>query len=127
MEIAALYAKREGLSKFVNVEDGLKRIRNNKKLYLMIFKSFLAETHFDTLKEQIENKNFEEAVKTAHLIKGLVGNLSLDAAYEKCVFIESQLKGGEDVTQTLADMQEIFEETLQCIDIVLTHLDELEI
>ena len=127
MTIPGLNEAYPNLKKFIDVEDGLKRIRNNKKLYTMIMNSFLADTHLGELQQQIENGDSENAAKTAHLIKGLVGNLSLTAAYDMCVSIEAQLKSGGDASAALVEMLEVFDSTIEDINIVLGVLPDLEV
>lgn len=82
-------------SPYIEVEEALHRCRDNKGLYAKLLKSF--ENHyvkFDDIKRMVAEGQEEPARETAHTLKGLAGNLSLNALFNKLVEIEGTMKTG---------------------------------
>lgn len=117
------------LGRYVDVADGLSRIRNNKRVYRMILSSFVQDTHYDELRAQLALGDAEAVRVTAHTIKGLAANLSLPALLELTLVFEARLKAaialGSSALPDAGPMGEAMEKTVECIGIVLQHLDEL--
>lgn len=63
-------------------DEGLQRCMNNEAFYLKMVNRFLEDKSFDKLKKEIASGNLEEAFKTSHALKGVLGNLSLTPLYE---------------------------------------------
>jgi signal transduction histidine kinase/CheY-like chemotaxis protein/HPt (histidine-containing phosphotransfer) domain-containing protein len=57
--------------------DGLRRLGNRRNLYETILETFLqeAEEEFPHLQELVDDKQWNEVVKSAHKIKGIAGNV----------------------------------------------------
>jgi len=105
-----------GFKEYIDIESGLGRVMNNKKIYSSILKSFLGSSYFEEMRTQIQSNDLENAERSAHTIKGVAANLSLTALYETSVLIEKQLKEGSDTGQTLIDMEFILNETKKSIE-----------
>ncbi|MDR0707458.1 MAG: Hpt domain-containing protein [Treponema sp.] len=104
---------------YVNQEEGLKRVMNNKKLYVKLLTKFKNETNLTELLHFIEEKNYEKAETCAHTLKGLSGNLSLAALYEKATALDAQLKDHVIDAGTVAGITACFNETQKAIDEIL--------
>nr|WP_325180240.1 Hpt domain-containing protein [uncultured Oscillibacter sp.] len=60
-----------------NYDDALGRLRSERLVQKFVLK-FLADGSYDLLCRSLEEKNYEEAFRAAHTIKGVCQNLSID-------------------------------------------------
>lgn len=80
----------------IDMENGLKRVAGNKKLYLKILLQF-SESNRDFKDEvlnAIEIKDHELAVRTAHSMKGVSGNLGATQLFQETKILEGLLHEG---------------------------------
>lgn len=61
----------------VERERTLNRFMGNEKLYLEFLRKFPVDKSYEGLHKNILHKNFENAFKCAHTLKGVVANLGL--------------------------------------------------
>ena len=116
------------LSRYIDVAGGMKRILNNKKVYGMLLKSFVGDTHYTALCEQLAGGDVSTAEREAHTIKGVAANLSLPLVYEISEGINSRLKSGNvDVLEDLDRLGKAIEKTVEYMGIILTHIDDIEL
>ena len=127
MQLADFFMINSGLEKYVDVADGLNRIRNNKTVYKVILNSFVKGNQFEEMKQQLEAGSIEDAIRSAHTLKGIAANLSLPVLYEVSLEAESQLKNGESVDDILPRMDEILTKTKTFVNTVLENLNDLEV
>ena len=64
-----------------NYEDVLRRLRSEALIRKFTLK-FLEDQSYIQLKQALENKNYEDAFRGAHTLKGVCQNLSFDRLYE---------------------------------------------
>ena len=64
-----------------NYEDVLGRL-NNEALIRKFVLMFLEDSSYMQLKQAMADKNYEEAFRSAHTLKGVCQNLSFDRLYE---------------------------------------------
>ncbi len=86
----------------VDVEDGLNRLRGNKKLYvklLLHMKKDLPGLQ-EKMAESLSTGNFQDMAQHAHTVKGMAGNLSATDLQEASAQLEAAVK--------LGDIAEIF-------------------
>ncbi len=107
---------------YVDAEGALARIRGNKTVLKALLNSFMKNTQFAQLKTEVAAGDTEAAAKSAHAIKGVAANLSLPAANEMAALLESKLKSGLNVTESVAEMEEIMAKTFSAIETVLSQL-----
>jgi len=112
------------VKKYIDVEDGLKRIRDNKKLYIRMLKMVLASEEFGKLKAALDADDYDNGEKAAHSIKGITGNLSLPALFNTSVDLMQQLKTGPADPKTAADFWEYWDITEKYINEVINTLSE---
>ena len=86
------YGNNLEMKKYIDIDDGLNRIRGNKKLYLKMLKMILINEEFDKIKEYVKAADYDGAEKSAHSIKGMAGNLSLPRLFEQSVELMRQFK-----------------------------------
>lgn len=61
----------------VDVNGTLERFMNNEPIYEKFLKKFLADTNYSQLEKTIGERDYTEALKYAHTLKGVSGNLGL--------------------------------------------------
>jgi HPt (histidine-containing phosphotransfer) domain-containing protein len=104
---------------YINREEGLKRVMNNKKLYIRLLTKFKTGTNIDELLAFIQAQDYEKAQIAAHTLKGLSGNLALTALYEQSIAIEALIKEHTVETAAVDALTACFNDTLKAIDEVL--------
>jgi HPt (histidine-containing phosphotransfer) domain-containing protein len=98
---------------YINMADGVKRVANNKALYLRLLKNFVAKPHIEELLAAIEKGDFKTAALESHTIKGVAANLSFPELYSVMQVLESELKEGKTEGFDLALAQSCVETTVK--------------
>ena len=80
-----------------NVEEGLTRCMNNEEFYIMLVNKVLTDNKLDLLEQQIKEKNLDAAFETAHALKGMYANLSLDPITKPVTETTELLRSRSDV------------------------------
>ncbi|MBR6288130.1 MAG: Hpt domain-containing protein [Acholeplasmatales bacterium] len=80
-----------------NTKEGLDRCMNNETFYLRLVDKAINDDSFIKLKDELENKNYDEAFKIAHSLKGVLGNLSLTPLYDLAVEITENLRNVAEI------------------------------
>jgi two-component system sensor histidine kinase/response regulator len=81
----------------IDVVLGLKRVAGNRKLYFKLLRDFYRDypAAVQKIEEAIVGKRDEEALRLAHTLKGVAGNLGAMDLYTAAEEVESALKAGE--------------------------------
>lgn len=61
-----------------NTKEGIERCMNNEEFYIMLVNKALSDDKLNKLKQQLLDKDLDAAFETAHALKGMYSNLSLD-------------------------------------------------
>jgi HPt (histidine-containing phosphotransfer) domain-containing protein len=104
---------------YVNEEDGLKRVVNNKKLYVKLLTQFRTSYNLDELIAFSVAQEWEKAQAAAHTIKGIAANLSLTELFNQSLDAETQIKGKSLKPESLESLKLCFAETLTAVDKVI--------
>jgi len=104
---------------YINVNEGLKRVMNNTKLFCNLLTKFKAYTHVNEIETSIAEGDIEKARVAAHTLKGLAANLSLAELYKQIAELEMHLKEGKKDTAQLVLVKEIHTQTLLEADKVI--------
>ena len=80
-----------------NTKEGLDRCMNNEDFYLRLVDKAINDDSFIKLKDELEKKNYDEAFKIAHSLKGVLGNLSLTPLYDLAVEITENLRISKEI------------------------------
>ena len=93
-----------------NTREGLTRCMNNEEFYIMLVKKALADRRLDQLENQIADNDLEAAFETAHALKGMYANLSLDPLTKPVSEITEMLrnKTDADYSQLLTEAKKQF-------------------
>ena len=100
------------MENYMNLDDAMGRLGNNKKLYAMLLKKFDGTAMLEDLKSKVAGGDVAGSQAQAHTIKGLAANLSLQDLREKAEAIELAIKnsGSTDGVDT-AEIAESAEAT----------------
>ena len=98
---------------YVNVAEGLGRIKGNQRIYKMLMTSFLNNEQYAAFEKDMTQNNIESAVKTIHAVKGIAANLSLTKLYEDVLLMEAQLKAGYFMPDAYENVQNAYKTTFE--------------
>ena len=98
---------------YINLEDGLKRVRGNKALYAKMLALFLGNKEMDMLEEKLAGGDLEGAAAVAHAIKGMTGNLSLTELFAASTALLESLSSGRREEDLIARYREAAQKTLE--------------
>jgi HPt (histidine-containing phosphotransfer) domain-containing protein len=98
---------------YINMADGVKRVANNKTLYVRLLKNFVAKPHIQELLAAVGSGDFKTAALEAHTIKGVAANLSFPELYAVMQTLESALKEGQTEGLDLGLAQACVDATIQ--------------
>ena len=91
-----------------NVEEALGRFMDNTEFYERMLKRLPDAVEKAKVKAAFDSGDYEAAEKGAHAIKGVVGNLALDALFNNYSRIVEQLREGKT-----SEAAELYEKTLE--------------
>ncbi|MDR2068387.1 MAG: Hpt domain-containing protein [Spirochaetaceae bacterium] len=104
---------------YVNMEEGLKRVVNNNKLYVKLLNKFKVDTNSAELLTTVQAGEYEKAQVMAHTIKGIAANLSLTELFKQSLELETQIKNRAVSPGIQESFKACFNETLTAIDKVI--------
>ena len=101
----------------VNIDEGLKRINGNERLYTKLLGSFTKTIENQSVSPDFDGNDCTETIEKAHAIKGTSGNLSITPVYEAYTEIVNLLRTGkpEQARPILEKILPVQEEIVQCI------------
>lgn len=101
----------------VDIDDGLKRLNGNEKLYTRLLGTFIKTFDANIVSPDFDADDCTEAIEKAHAIKGTAGNLSLTPIYESYSEILALLRTGkpEEARELLKKTVPVQEDIIQCI------------
>lgn len=105
-----------------DVETTVRRFMGNEAMYEKFLKKLLDNPNFDNLNVNMEAKNYEEAYKDAHTLKGVAANLGLDPVQKSTSDLVEELRGkkNEEVDEARAvaawrELQEVYQKFYELI------------
>ena len=103
----------------INVEEGIKRVMNNTKLYAKLLSKFKIDPNMKNIEEAFEAGDIEKAKASVHTLKGLSSNLSFIELTSKTLQLENKIKAGSLDSNSLADVKNIYDLTITEADKVI--------
>lgn len=102
----------------VDVDDGLKRVMKNEKLYRRLLGSFVKMMNAGGIEPDFEGPDYTGVIEKAHSIKGTAGNLSLTPIYEAYSQILGLLRTGqpEEARAILEKVIPVQKQIIECIE-----------
>lgn len=76
----------------VNAQEAIRRFSGNQGLYERFLLRFPQDDNFAQIGPALEAGNWEEALRAAHTLKGVAGNLSVSAVFEGCSRIVAAIR-----------------------------------
>ncbi len=89
-----------------DVEGTLHRFMNNDALFLKFIRKFKDDQNYAILKKHLDEKNYEEAFKAAHTLKGVSANLGLNPIFDRASAVTELLRGKEPSEVDVAKVEE---------------------
>jgi len=81
-----------GYNGIIDVQDGLRRLANNKKLYIRLLTNFKGREMADEVINGVKEGDHAKVSAAAHAIKGVASNLGFTKLTEAAKYIEEQAK-----------------------------------
>jgi len=78
----------------INYDQGVNRFAGNSAIYEKYLSKIFDSSLMADLKEQIEKKNYENAFRTSHDLKGTSGNLSMNTFFKAICAVVEELRSG---------------------------------
>lgn len=100
-----------------NYEDVLGRLRSERLIQKFVLK-FLEDGSYDLLCTSLEAKNYEDAFRAAHTIKGVCQNLSMTRLQASSTALADALRGGvwkEEAAPLVEQVKADYQETAAAI------------
>lgn len=114
----------EELKGYINLDEGLGRVRGNKTLFKRMLGLFLANDSFAQLEESLAAGEYEKAGEHAHAIKGMTGNLSLTPLFEASTTLMNELRQGQPASEgALATYRDAYEKTRVAVEELVQELE----
>lgn len=103
------------ISAYINVEEGIKRVLGNKKLFFKLLGGCKVQGRSEDLVSAIESGDTEEAEYIAHEIKGVAANLSMTALFRVATDLDARLKAGIKDDELVKEFKETADQTAGAI------------
>lgn len=102
----------------VNIDEGLKRLNGNEKLYTRLLGSFIKSVRENAVAVDFDDNDLTVIIDKTHAIKGTSGNMSITPVYKAYTEIVDLLRAGdpEEARKILKGVLPIQEEIIACIE-----------
>ncbi len=114
----------ENLLEYIHVQEGVARILGNKKLYKTLLETFLVSPCMDDLNNQLSQGDLGAATISAHSVKGMAANLSMHALQSIALQLESELKAGQALADTLQTFTDTWNQTMEYCKLLTEKLSD---
>jgi HPt (histidine-containing phosphotransfer) domain-containing protein len=104
---------------YVNVDEGLKRIMDNTKLYVKLLVKFKEDANLSNLEAALASGDNAKAQVAAHTLKGIAANLSLIELQKQSLEIETQIKSGSVKPDQINIVKNVYNQTIKEVDKVI--------
>lgn len=88
----------EAQVELLNAQEGIRRLGNNRELYLMVLKEYLDENREvpQQLRAAIDAARYDEGIQIVHKLKSSTGNIGAGPLWEACSVLQAALHRGND-------------------------------
>lgn len=104
---------------FVDLDEGLKRVMGNTKLYVKLLNKFKDTADLESILAGVEAQEYEKAQVAAHTLKGIAANLSLKELFIQSQAIEAQIKNKSVNPEVSESLRSCYNETIQYVNKVI--------
>jgi len=105
---------------YINIEEGIKRVINNSKLYAKLLVKFKGDTNLKDTESFLAAGDMEKAQVSIHTLKGLAANLSLTELFKQSLELETQIKARSVNPDQLSILKNVYDKTLAEMEKVIT-------
>jgi len=109
---------------YINIKEGLARVRDNKKLYKRMLGMFLESGEFAVFDDYLAQKDYAKAADSAHAIKGMTGNLSLTQLFTISTKMMEDLRQGINSDEAEAAYKAAYNQTRVFVEELIQELDD---
>lgn len=106
----------------IDYDEGLKRFSGYEALYVKYLKRFVEDDMEKLLNEQMSAEDYEKAYETAHKLKGIIGNLSINGLYRTVTRFCDCLKNGADIESAVQIYPDFVEEMAKAKAVIKAQL-----
>jgi two-component system sensor histidine kinase/response regulator len=104
---------------YINIEDAMKRVMNNSKLYAKLLVKFKEDQNINDVESALAAGDLSKAQIPAHTLKGISANLSLMELNKQVLELETQIKAGSVNPDQMGIVKTIYAETLVEVEKVI--------
>jgi len=104
---------------YIDVQDGLKRVMNNMKLYVKLLGKFKEDQNIKNAESTLAAGDLPNAQIAVHTLKGLSANLSLVELNKQVIELEAQIKAGSANPGQFETVKTVYMQTITEIDKVI--------
>jgi HPt (histidine-containing phosphotransfer) domain-containing protein len=104
---------------YINIEDGLKRVLNNTKLFAKLLVKFKEDQNLAGIESALAAGDLPKAQICTHTLKGISGNLSLVELNKHVLELEAQIKAGSVNPDQMEIVKTIHAQTMQEVEKVI--------
>ncbi len=79
----------------IDYETGIDRFGGNEEMFERFIRRFLDDMHFEELLRDLNSEDAETCFRTAHTLKGVVGNLSFAEYHDAITPVAELLRDGK--------------------------------
>lgn len=109
----------------IDVDGAVARFVNNETLFVTYLKTFPGQEQYNNIKPNIEKKDYDEAYKAAHAIKGIAGNLGIIPVFDSVNKMLSLMKNPESADDFHANLLALNDEFDKCFNEVAKVINSL--
>ena len=101
----------------VDVDGTLERMLGNEALFERVLKKFISDDSYPLLVETLASGDYESAFRHAHTLKGVTGNLGIDALMEAAIVVVEKLRvhNLEGIEEDMKKVSELYEEICEVL------------
>ncbi len=104
------------INNFIDIEGAKERFMENEALYKKFLLELPERSLYTELAAEIDKGNIEEAFQTAHRMKGIIENISLNQLGRKISEVVEILRDGKLPDQNiLGELEDIYQQTMEQI------------
>ena len=108
----------------LDLEEALKRVRGKHSIFKRMLTLFLQSGEFEAFEQALAEQDYARAAEVAHAIKGMTGNLSMNALFESSTELMQQLHQGPPDPQLLETYRDALIKTRAIVDVTMTELED---
>lgn len=98
----------------IQIKELLERVSGNREFVIRMLDMFFktSDERLSALKREFGNRNYEELAEQAHKLKGLVGNLSINQAFNILLDLhkEARLKNDQRIESLIQELEQSISE-----------------